>query len=120
MNRVFPERTRLIQITLSASLQPAFHGFSHRVMALCRHTASAENHDHRPQTRRVLTVSGAMATVAYGTGAPLSGSTAVWRQDPGELMDETLGHSQGALTDINRQDELADWVHRHPHPVGRA
>ena len=31
---------------------------------------------------------------------------AVWRQDPGELMDETLGHGEGALTDINRQDGL--------------
>ena len=26
-------------------------------------------------------------------------------------MDETLGHGEGALTDINRQDQLADRVH---------
>jgi len=44
----------------------------------------------------------------------------VWSQDLGDLMDETLGQGQGALTDINGQDELADRVHRHPHPVGRA
>jgi hypothetical protein len=42
---------------------------------------------------------------------------AAWSQYLGELMDETLGHGQDALTDINRQDELADRVHRHPHPV---
>jgi hypothetical protein len=75
MNWVFSKWTRLIQIILSASLQSGFHGFGHRLMALCRHTASAESHDHRPQPCRVLMASGAAATVAHGTGAPLSGST---------------------------------------------
>jgi hypothetical protein len=45
---------------------------------------------------------------------------AVWSQYLGELMDEPLGHGQGALTDINRQDKLADRIHRHPHPVRRS
>jgi len=43
---------------------------------------------------------------------------AVRREDLGELMDEPLGHGEGALTDINRQDELADRIHGHPHPGG--
>jgi hypothetical protein len=45
---------------------------------------------------------------------------AIWRQDLGDLMDETLRHGESALTDVNRQDELGDWLHGHPHPVGRA
>ena len=35
-------------------------------------------------------------------------------------MDETLRHGQGALPDVNRQDELPNGVHRHPDPVRRA
>jgi SNF2 Helicase protein len=75
MNRVFSKLARLIQIIFSASLQSGSHGFSHCVMALCRHTASAGSHDHRPQARQVRTASRAAATVAHGTGAPLSSST---------------------------------------------
>src|SRR5918996_2931237 len=44
---------------------------------------------------------------------------AIWRQDLGDLMDETLRHGEGALTDVKRQDELGDRLHGHPHPVGR-
>src|SRR5215510_1375361 len=41
----------------------------------------------------------------------------VRRQHLSDLMDETWRHGQGVLTDVNGQDELADWGHRHPHPV---
>jgi hypothetical protein len=43
---------------------------------------------------------------------------AVWGQHLGDLMDEALRHGQGAFPDIHGQDQLADRVHCHPHPVG--
>ena len=39
-------------------------------------------------------------------------------QPLGDLMDQALGHSEGALPNVNGQDELAHGVHRHPDPVG--
>src|SRR5262249_1963738 len=36
-----------------------------------------------------------------------------------DVVDHGLGHRQGALTDIERQQQLALRVHRHPDPLGR-
>ena len=34
-------------------------------------------------------------------------------------MDHTLGHGQGTITDLEREEPLALGVHRHPDPLGR-
>jgi hypothetical protein len=34
-------------------------------------------------------------------------------------MDHALGHRQGAISDVKRQQQFTLRVHRHPHPVGR-
>ena len=36
-----------------------------------------------------------------------------------DVVDQALGHRQGALADIERQQQLALRVHRHPDPLGR-
>src|SRR5215813_3234343 len=41
----------------------------------------------------------------------------VWRQHPGDLMDEALRHGQGAIPDVDGQDELAHGVHRNSDPL---
>ena len=42
---------------------------------------------------------------------------AVWSQHLRDLMHEPLCHREGTIPDVNRQDELADRVHRDPYPV---
>ena len=41
------------------------------------------------------------------------------RQDLDDLVDDPLRHRQGALADVEGQQQLADRVDRGPHPVGR-
>jgi hypothetical protein len=42
------------------------------------------------------------------------------RQDLGDLMDQTVGYGQRALSHIHAQDTRANGGHRHPYPVRRA
>ena len=43
-----------------------------------------------------------------------------WRQHPGHLMHDALGHRQGAAAHIDHHQQLALGVHRRPHPGGGA
>src|SRR5215510_13179957 len=40
-----------------------------------------------------------------------------WRQDLDDLMDDPLRHRQGALADLEGQQQLGDRIDRRPHPV---
>ena len=44
----------------------------------------------------------------------------VWREHLDHLMDHPLGQGQGAVPDVDRQEQLGDGIERCPHPVGRA
>ena len=44
---------------------------------------------------------------------------AVGGQHLRHLMDHALGHGQRAIADVDRQQQFALRVHRHPHPLGR-
>jgi hypothetical protein len=35
------------------------------------------------------------------------------------VVDHTLGHRQGAIVDVNHQQQLALGIHGRPHPGGR-
>jgi hypothetical protein len=35
-------------------------------------------------------------------------------------MDKVRSHGQGALTHVDRQDEIGDWIHGYSYPVRRA
>jgi hypothetical protein len=45
--------------------------------------------------------------------------SAVRGQDLRDVVDKALSHSQGAIADGGRQQQLALRVHRHPDPLGR-
>jgi hypothetical protein len=75
MHRGFSHGTRLSQRLRSARLPSGWPGFSHRVLARGRHTASAQRHAQRPHACRVRTASSAGALGAHGRGAPRSGAT---------------------------------------------
>ena len=42
---------------------------------------------------------------------------AAWRQDLDDLMDHMLRYRQGAVADVDGQQQLAHRVERRPHPV---
>jgi hypothetical protein len=42
----------------------------------------------------------------------------VWRQDLDDLMDHALCHGESAVTDLDGQEQLGDWIERRLHPMG--